>query len=97
MKVNINLSKQAIDKLLEKYGYKRSYIKIGYSVYAYQEEELYKHLECVSYYQAEVAYPAKNKPKELTLGLITPSMAEPYLINNVVDILFNKLLVEKLL
>ena len=97
MRINIDLQKPAIDKLLAKYGYKRTSIRVGYTFYSYEDEELVNHMECVSYYTAEIAYPIGDKPKELTAGLVTPSIVKPYLLENVVETLFNMLLVEKLL
>jgi hypothetical protein len=90
MKVNINLSQETIDKLLKKYGYKRSVIKVGYTTYEYPDEELHNHLDCVNYYNQEIAYSIDNKPKELDCSLVTPSMVEKYKIENVVNELFNK-------
>ena len=95
MKVEINLPNAFVDKLLERYGYMRKNVRVGYTIYAYSDEELETHLDCVSYYNKDIAYRADKKPEFLdSTDLITPSMIEGYELEKVVEELFNKALVQ---
>jgi hypothetical protein len=95
MKVEINLPNAFIDKLLERYGYMRKNVRVGYTIYAYRDDELESHLDCVSYYNKDIAYRVDKKPEFLdSAGLITPSMIEEYELEKVVGELFNKALVQ---
>jgi hypothetical protein len=95
MKVEINLPNAFIDKLLERFGYMRKNVRVGYTIYAYSDNELQNHLDCVSYYNKEIAYRVDKKPEFLdSTSLITPSMIEEYELEKVVGELFNKALVQ---
>ena len=94
MKVEINLTNEFIDNLLKRFGYKRDNIRVGYTIYAYSDDELRNHLECVSYYNQDIAYKIDDKPEFLNGGLVTTSMVEPYELDKVVNELFNMALAE---
>lgn len=95
MKVEINLPNSFIDKLLERYGYVRKNVKVGYTVYSYMDGELENHLDCVSYYNKDIAYRVDEKPEFLgSASIITQSMIEGYELEKVVGELFNRALVQ---
>ena len=87
MEINIKLSNEDIDKLLNKYGYRRSKIAIFYNKYG-DDEDLYLFGEGgVRHYFVDVAW-LGEKPDCLCEKYPTMETVKDYLLENVVNSCF---------
>ena len=91
MEVKITLSEDAIDKLLKIKGYVVEDILVHYPKFHYTTEGEY------GKYWRKIAYPKNNKPKVLDNDTIMAKDVEDMLFGQVVNNLFNEILLEKLI
>lgn len=90
MEVKIDLSEEAINKLLEMKGYEVKEVLVHYPKFHYATEGYGKYLK-------KIVYPKDNKPKLLDNEIIMVEDVDVMDYNKVVNSLFNEVLNEKLL
>lgn len=91
MKIDINLSKADVNKLLAKYGYRQGKIAVYYNMYG-DDKDLFEYGgDGVHHYFADVAWNGnEDKPQCLCAEYPTMETIKDYLLEKVVNDLFLK-------
>ena len=91
MNISIKLNEENVSKLLDMFGYTSENVLVWYN----KVDENYQFTDLGSY-QKTIAYPKHHRPKILEEEKIMFDDVKDMDFNEVVNILFNKLLIKKL-
>lgn len=91
MEIKIDLSEEAIDKLLKVKGYTVEEVSIHYPKFHYTSEDKY------GKFMKRIAYPTNDRPKVLDNEIIKSTDVNGMDYQTVINKLFNEMLIEKLL